>query len=242
MARTRSASYEDQRELILAQAAALFAQRGYVGTSMNEVAAACGLSKAALYHYFRDKYALLLEIADGHVSHLDRSITEVLTQTRDASPTERLHRLIERIVHEYADAQNAHRVLTEDVRFLEPGDRVRVLDKQRRLVEAFARTVAALRPDADVAGLVKPLTMLLFGMVNWMFTWHRSDGPLTHEALAPLVASLFTAGVSAVTLPAGTPAPPGLSTAFGDTPTARPRRREPNPSPPALTHTTGDNA
>ena len=34
---------------------------------MNQVAEACGLSKATLYHYYRDKYQLLVEIAEGHV-------------------------------------------------------------------------------------------------------------------------------------------------------------------------------
>ena len=65
MARGRAAGYDDQRELILARAAALFAQRGYPATSMNEVAQACGLSKATLYHYYRDKYALLVSIAEA---------------------------------------------------------------------------------------------------------------------------------------------------------------------------------
>ena len=67
MARGRSSGYEDQRELILQRAAELFAQRGYSATSMNGVAEACGLSKPALYHYFRDKYDLLVNIAENHV-------------------------------------------------------------------------------------------------------------------------------------------------------------------------------
>ena len=62
MARGRSSGYDDQRELILGHAAALFARSGYPGTSMNEVAQACGLSKPTIYHYFRDKYALLVDI------------------------------------------------------------------------------------------------------------------------------------------------------------------------------------
>ena len=70
MARGRSPGYEDQRELILQRTAELFALRGYSGTSMNEVAQACGMSKPTIYHYFRDKYSLLLEISDGHVSRL----------------------------------------------------------------------------------------------------------------------------------------------------------------------------
>ena len=59
MARGRALGYDVQREAILAHAAELFAQQGYVGTSMNQVATACGLSKPALYHYVRDKSDLL---------------------------------------------------------------------------------------------------------------------------------------------------------------------------------------
>jgi hypothetical protein len=35
-------------------------------------------------------------------------------------------------------------------------------------------------------------------MVNWMFTWMKPDGPLTHDAIAPIVADLFAGGVPAV--------------------------------------------
>ena len=144
MARGRAASYDDQREAILAQAALLFAHQGYAGTSMNQVAAACGLSKATLYHYYRDKYALLVSIADGHVGKLQALVAEVLA--RPLPPEQQLRALIHHIVQAYADAQHAHRVLTEDVRFLLPADQQRVLDGQRRVVAGFAQAVAGLRP------------------------------------------------------------------------------------------------
>ena len=60
--RQEDARLEQQREQILREAARLFAHQGYPGTSMNEVATACGLTKPALYHYVRDKEALLLQI------------------------------------------------------------------------------------------------------------------------------------------------------------------------------------
>ena len=65
MARGRSANYDQQRDEILARAAELFANRGYTGTSMNEVAAACGVTKPALYHYVRDKYVRSYDINTG---------------------------------------------------------------------------------------------------------------------------------------------------------------------------------
>ena len=79
-------------------------------------------------------------------------------------------------------------MLTEDVKFLAAEDRERILDKEREVVAGFAAAVAALRPQLKAAALTAPLTMLLFGMVNWMFTWMRPDGALDHETLAPMVA------------------------------------------------------
>ena len=58
-----------------------------------------------------------------------------------------------------------------------------------------------LRPALKRAKLAKPLTMLLFGMINWMFTWLRPGGELDHEAIAPMVADLFLRGLPAVKLP-----------------------------------------
>ena len=205
MARGRASGYDEQREAILRHAARLFAQRGYIGTSMNQVAEAAGLSKASLYHYYRDKYALLVEIAVGHVTTLEALVDEVRAQQRP--PADAVRHLIERIIDEYADAQDAHRVLTEDVRFLEPDDRERVLGAERRVVAGFAEAIGAWQPGQAKAGLTKPLTMLLFGMINWLFTWHRPDGGLRHADLAPIVADLFFAGVPGVRPPAGTPNP-----------------------------------
>ncbi|MDR6732676.1 TetR/AcrR family transcriptional regulator [Delftia lacustris] len=166
---------------------------------MNEVAQACGLSKPTIYHYFRDKYALLVDITDGHMTRLQALVDEV--QAMGLPPEPRLRMLIERFVQEYAHARHAHRVLTEDVRFLQDEDRQRVVGKERAVVEAFAQAVAQLRPDADGAGLSKALAMLLFGMMNWMFTWLRPDGTLDHEAMAPVVADLFLGGLPAVQTP-----------------------------------------
>ncbi len=201
MARGRAPGYDAQRETILAQAAELFARQGFVGTSMNEVATACGMSKPALYHYVRDKSQLLFEIATTHVARLQDLVTEVDHAAPPAGPELRVRRLIERFVLEYAGARHAHRVLTEDVKFLEPSDQAKVLELQRQVVAAFSEAIAAARPELVAAHLHKPLAMLLFGMMNWMFTWLQPDGTLSHADMAPVVADLFLGGLGAVKLP-----------------------------------------
>jgi TetR/AcrR family transcriptional regulator len=204
VARTRSPAYDDQRETILARAAELFARQGYTATSMNDLAAACGVSKPGLYHYVRDKRELLFQITAGHVARLEQVIAEVLDEEAaraHADPEARLRALILRFVREYASAQHEHRVLTEDVRFLDEAERAQVLAAQRRVVAAFGDAIGAVRPTIARNELEKPLAMLLFGMINWMFTWLRPDGSLTYEHMAPLVADLFFGGLGAVRKP-----------------------------------------
>lgn len=199
MARGRAPGYDDQREMILARAAHLFARRGYPATSMNQVAEACGLSKATLYHYYRDKYSLLVNIAESHVTRLQALVVEV--EAQGLKPERRMRELIRRIVEEYAGAQDAHHVLTEDVKFLEADDRERVLGKEREVVAGFARAVGGIRPELKAAALTTPMTMLLFGMINWMFTWMKPDGELDYDTLAPMVADLFLGGLGAIRPP-----------------------------------------
>ncbi len=200
MARGRAPGFENQRDEILRNAARLFANQGYPGTSMNAVAEACSVSKPTLYHYVRDKHELLMQICETHVQWLETLVTEVQAQAReqDLAPEALLRRLIARFVQAYGEAQNEHRVLTEDVKFLNDEDRARLLEIERRVVAAFADAVAALRPELSAAKLHKPLTMLLFGMINWTFTWLKPDGDLSYEAVAPMVADLFFGGISAV--------------------------------------------
>ena len=205
MARARTPQYDLNREGIVRSAAALFARSGYPGTSMNDLAREVGVSKPLLYHYVSDKYQLLLEITEGHVSRLEAIVGEV--EAMRLAPTERLRALIGRFVEEYASARHDHGVLTQDVKFLVPADRERVLRKERAVVAAFARTIGEAHPSLAAAALEKPLTMLLFGMLNWMFTWLRPDGRLQPAQMAPIVAELFIGGLERVRPPCDGPAP-----------------------------------
>jgi len=193
MARTRSATFDRQRDAMLAAAAQLFAERGYPGASIADVAAQCGVSKALLYHYYRDKEHVLFDMADRYVDRLVHLCTEACEPQLAAEAA--LRRLIERFMVAYENAGVFHRVLVQDVKYLSPVHRSRVRAKQRRVIEAFAQAVSAAAPDLAGDRLLKPVTMTLFGMMNWTFTWLRPEGPVGHSELAPVVADLFLGGV-----------------------------------------------
>jgi TetR/AcrR family transcriptional regulator len=209
MARTKAASFDAQRAAIRDAATRLFADKGYASASIADLARACGISKALMYHYYRDKEDLLADIALSYVDRLATIVDEVAAQ--QLPPAAHLRRLVEAFMAEYEHSAARHRVLVQDVKYLERAHRSRVLARQRKVVDGFAAVIAPLAPEATRAGLAKPLTMILFGMINWTFTWLKDSGPLTYSGMAPLVADLFLGGIGRVRL--------------GEAPSARPRRR-----------------
>ena len=199
-------TFQVQRATILDAAAGLFAARGFHHASMAEIARECGVSKALLYHYYRDKEHILYDIAAGHVEELLAIVAEV--EAAAAAPRERLERLILRFMQAYEGGRRQHVVLIQDVKFLSPEQRARIHEQERRVVRAFALTIEAVEPGLRGVALDKAVAMVLFGMMNWTFTWLRPEGTLSYEALARVVARVFVRGIAglateAVQAPAG---------------------------------------
>jgi len=199
MARTKAAGFDKQRATIRDAAAREFADKGYSAATIADIARACGVSKALMYHYYRDKEALLADIAE---SYIDRLLEIVKSVHGEGLPSAaHLRRLIELFMAEYEHSAARHRVLVQDVKYLQRTHRARVLAKERRVVAAYADVVAQLAPQSERAALIKPLTMILFGMINWTFTWFKNRRALTYADMPPVVADLFLGGIARVRAP-----------------------------------------
>ncbi|HTS55008.1 MAG TPA: TetR/AcrR family transcriptional regulator [Burkholderiales bacterium] len=194
MPRGKAPTFELQRAAILQAAASLFAQKGFAGASMVDLARACGVSKALLYHYYRDKEHLLFDTANSYMDTLIGIVAEV--RARGLPPTQHFAALVARFMQEYEHSQAQHMVLVQDVKFLAETERGQVIAKEREVVDAFAQAIAALKPRLRRRALRVPLAMILFGMINWTFTWLRADGALTYQDMARVVTEIFLHGVS----------------------------------------------
>ena len=207
MARPKSASHELKREQILDVAAQCFAQQSFPAASMNDIAAACGTSKARLYHYYESKEAILFDLLDRYTQRLLVLIgeAEARAQRQNLSEREALHALVRAFLSEYESSATRHVALVSDTKFLGDTQRECILNRQRDVVAAFTRFLKRAYPHRVTPGNQTALTMMLFGMINWTFTWLRPDGTLTYTALGEMVADLFFGGLPAVT---ATLAPP----------------------------------
>lgn len=198
MARPISASHHLRRDEILNVAAACFARQSYPATSMNDIATACGTSKARLYHYYESKEALLFDLLDGYTQKLLVIISQVQATAQRRALDERatLHELIRAFLREYETSATRHAALLGSTQFLREEQREIILDRERDVVSAVTRFLRRAYPDRLDQRNQTALAMTLFGMINWTFTWLRPDGPLSYADFAEEVIALLERGLA----------------------------------------------
>ena len=194
MARTRAGDWGDKRALIYDRAAELFAAQGFARTSIAELAAHCQASKSWIYHYFPSKEAILYEILHDHMTLLLRTAESEVESHR--APEAQLRGLLRAFMAIYVRAQAKHVVLLAELDSLPVEQQREIRGLERRVVDLVADVVRRLDgPLAAERHALVPITMMLFGMINWTYTWYRPDGPLKPEQLADLAADLFLGGL-----------------------------------------------
>ncbi len=202
MARTQAADYDKKRDIITKRAAKLFAQSSYSGASVSELASACKVSKALLYHYYPSKESILFGVMNAHIEDLLTVIDREDYNDRD--PRGNFRRFSRALLRRYTGAADSQKVLLYELNNLPAPQRAEIVTKQRRLV-AFAEellTEAAPRNGVDRTRL-RAQVMLFFGMLNWSHTWFDPRGPISRARLADLAADtiLSSLEVPAVEIP-----------------------------------------
>ena len=197
MARPKSAFHDLKREEILEVAAQCFARQSFPAATMNDIAAACGTSKARLYHYYESKEAILLDLLDRYTQRLLALIgeAEARAQRKNLSEREALFELVRAFLTEYESSATRHVALVSDTKFLGDTQRELIVNRQRDVVAAFTRFLKRAYPTRVTAVNQTALTMMLFGMINWTFTWLRPGGPMSYAAFADEVVAVLESGL-----------------------------------------------
>jgi TetR/AcrR family transcriptional regulator len=195
MARPVAADHGEKRILIRKTAARLFAEQGYDRASMTEIARALGVSKALFYHYYKAKDDLLFDIIASHLGELVTAAGQASAQ--DMPPGARLAAVITAILDCYRDADHEHKIQINHLSQLGADRQATLKTLERRLVEIMAEVIAGLNP-AVPRRMVKPLTMSLFGTLNWKYMWFRDGGTVSREEFAELITSLYSRGIAAI--------------------------------------------
>ena len=199
MARPRAQDYDTKRSAIRDAAAALFAERGFDGSSMSDLAERCATTKSGLYHYYASKEEVLYDILTEHLGGLVRIVRDAAAEGAALPAPERLELLIARLLGAYARADHQHKVQLNELWRLAEDERGAIVEMEREIVGRVADTLADINPKLRTQrGLLKPVTMSLFGMLNWHYLWFRDDGPMSRDDYARLATRLFLDGAKSI--------------------------------------------
>ena len=187
----------NQKEKIINCAALLFAKYGYNATSIKSIAESCKVSKSLIYHYYFSKEDMLYDIAQSHINKLI-SIIDDCSRLKFETNQLKLKKIISQFMIEYKTSKNRHKILIQDIEFLKPSRRKKIKSLQMKVVRSVAEILKKINPQIDEVKDLIPVTMGLFGMINWTFTWINPSGKMTYKDVSDLFTNIFINGLKRI--------------------------------------------
>ncbi|MGW2047752.1 TetR/AcrR family transcriptional regulator [Streptomyces sp. NPDC001858] len=203
-----------RRELVenemFEQASRLFAERGFAGTHLGDIAEAMGITRPALYYYVKSKDELLArlveETAEGPAAEI-----EALAVDTAADPADRLRRIAHLITLQRATQPSRFQLLLRSEADLPPT----VAEAQRAAQRSTLRHLVRVIDEGVLKGQFRPVearraALAVAGMCNWVAWWHHPGGEhgQNPQDTADQIAELAVAMVRQTSLRTpGTPGP-----------------------------------
>jgi TetR/AcrR family transcriptional regulator, cholesterol catabolism regulator len=185
--------YDRRLAEILAHATEVFCEKGYEGASMRDLSRASGMSLAGLYYYFESKERLLFLIQKHTFSTIVQSLKKRLEGTTDAE--DRIRILILNHLEYFLNNQPAMKVLTHEDDALKNGFGSEIAAIKREYYRLCLALVEDLKKTRGLQVSTRTAVMSLFGMMNWIYTWHNPRVDADAEQLAREMGDVFLRGV-----------------------------------------------
>jgi len=183
-----------QQADIIQAAAQIFRQKGYNGTSMQDIADAVHLQKASLYHHITGKQEILVSILDHALDLMIADLEGVIAS--DASPAQQLRQAMSIYVTRLAEQADLAAVLLLEHRSLDEAARASHIRRRDRF-ESLWRSIVKHGIEAGEFRPQDPrlVTFALLGVLNWTITWFRPEGDFSPEQISGLYCDLFLHGL-----------------------------------------------
>jgi AcrR family transcriptional regulator len=179
---------------ILEHATAVFYEKGYEGASMRDLSRSSGMSLAGLYYYFESKEKLLYLIQKHYFTTVMERLRPRLEAVLD--PEARLRTFILNHLEYFLAYPKAMKVLSHEDDVLKNGYGTEVAAIKREYYRICIGLLEDLRRAKGLEFSSRIAVLSLFGMMNWIYTWHQSKDANAEE-MAEQMGNIFLQGVCA---------------------------------------------
>lgn len=187
---------DDRAGAIYRTAARMIYERGFKGTSMNDIAEALGMTKPGVYYYVKGKKELLFSIMDFAMDQLD---SEVVGPAREiADPEERLRIIVRQHARLLTNDHEAGvlAILMDEVDSLADEQRAMIVKRKRAYFELVRQTLDELQTTGRLLPIDTTVgAFSILGMVMWISRWYRPDGGLSKDDVVRHVTEIAVAGM-----------------------------------------------
>jgi AcrR family transcriptional regulator len=184
----------DQRlSEILAHATNVFCEKGYEGASMRDLSRASGMSLAGLYYYFESKERLLFLIQKHTFSTIVLRLKARLQGVND--PEQRIRSFILNHLEYFLANQAAMKVLSHEAEALKNGFASELAAIKREYYRICVGLLDELKSERELEFSTRIAVLSLFGMMNWIYTWHNSRVDADAQQIAGEMSDIFLRGV-----------------------------------------------
>jgi len=192
---TPETRYDRRLAEILAHATAVFCRKGYEGASMRDLSRESGMSLAGLYYYFESKERLLYLIQKHTFTTIVQRLKARLEGVTD--PEVRIRIFILNHLEYFLANQAAMKVLSHEAEALKNGFASEVAAIKREYYRICVNLLDDLKRDRGLQFSTRIAVLSLFGMMNWIYTWHNPRVDADAASMAGEMGDIFLRGVMA---------------------------------------------
>jgi AcrR family transcriptional regulator len=185
--------YDRRLAEILTHATEVFCKKGYEGASMRDLSRESGMSLAGLYYYFESKERLLYLIQKHTFGTIVQRLKSRLEGIDDAE--QRIRIFILNHLEYFLANQSAMKVLSHEAEVLKNGFASEVASIKREYYRICVGLLDDLKRERGGQFSTRLAVLSLFGMMNWIYTWHNPRVDADAESIANEMGDIFLRGV-----------------------------------------------
>ena len=185
------------KAVIIGKAAAeLFNEKGYLQTSMDDIATEAEMSKGGVYHYFSSKDEILYFILANYMDVILKDLEQELKKI--GGSFSKIQFLISRHIELYIKHLNEGKTLLHEAHLLPPRYLKIIAGKERKYYQIVANVLSDFFEGRIEKGKLTVMAFSLLGMCNWIYSWYNPEGTVTPQELSEIICDIFSSGMDKV--------------------------------------------